>query len=145
MKMANIDHCFDNMFTNPKDSQGVSASVGSAASAINARWFKSVFFRNPWQKTVKASFCTSPTSVRAQEVFQSTFFGGGAGMLRALVWRWKGPVTSNWRISMQHRVNCLSLIMVWTSTSCCHKNRNCLRQWVFQWEFDVCGPQVREG
>lgn len=26
MKMANIDHCFDNMFTNPKDSQGVSNS-----------------------------------------------------------------------------------------------------------------------
>lgn len=24
IKMANIDHCFDNMFTNPKDSQGVS-------------------------------------------------------------------------------------------------------------------------
>lgn len=24
MKMSNIDHCFDNMFTNPKDSQGVS-------------------------------------------------------------------------------------------------------------------------
>lgn len=22
--MSNIDHCFDNMFTNPKDSQGVS-------------------------------------------------------------------------------------------------------------------------
>lgn len=41
MKMANIDHCFDNMFTNPKDSQGVShsqhvfqyASAGSAAPA----------------------------------------------------------------------------------------------------------------
>lgn len=24
MKMSNIDHCFDNMFTNPKDSEGVS-------------------------------------------------------------------------------------------------------------------------
>lgn len=24
MKMANLDHCFDSMFTNPKDSQGVS-------------------------------------------------------------------------------------------------------------------------
>lgn len=44
MKMANIDHCYDSMFTNPKDPQGVSernsrhvleyASVRGAASAV---------------------------------------------------------------------------------------------------------------
>ena len=28
MKMANIDHCFDNMFTNPKDPQGVQTQPG---------------------------------------------------------------------------------------------------------------------
>lgn len=27
MKMANLDNCFDHMFTNPKDSQGVSGSA----------------------------------------------------------------------------------------------------------------------
>lgn len=30
MKMSNIDHCFDNMFTNPKDSQGVSLLKAAA-------------------------------------------------------------------------------------------------------------------
>lgn len=123
MKMANIDHCFDNMFTNPKDSQGVSErNTDMSCNTLqltqqpqpcpDVRWFKSVLCRNLWQKTAKASFCTSVTCVRDREAFQSTFCGGGAGTLRALVWRWKDPVTSNWKISMQHQVNCLSLIMV---------------------------------
>lgn len=30
MKMSNIDHCFDNMFTNPKDTQGVSRFTSEA-------------------------------------------------------------------------------------------------------------------
>ncbi|MEQ2183447.1 Cap-specific mRNA (nucleoside-2'-O-)-methyltransferase 1 [Goodea atripinnis] len=34
MKMANIDHCFDNMFTNPKDSEGVSVSLLMYAKSL---------------------------------------------------------------------------------------------------------------
>lgn len=126
MKMSNIDYCFNHMFTNPKDSQGVSQSWCVALhfcwlrthKPMNGGWNKSLSSRRClWQKTAWASFCTLVTSVQGPEAFQSTFCGRGAGMLRDLGWRWKDPVTSNWKISMQRRVSCLSLITVCASAS----------------------------
>lgn len=85
---------------------------------MNRGWNKSLSScRCLWQKTAWASFCTLATSVQGPEAFQSTFCGRGAGMLRDLGWHWKDPVTSNWKISMQRRVSCLSLIMVCASAS----------------------------
>lgn len=84
---------------------------------MNRWWGKPLSCRYLWQRTVWASFCTSATSVQGREAFQSTFCGRGVGMPRGLAWRWKDPVTSNWKISTQRRVSCLSLIMVCTSTA----------------------------
>lgn len=82
---------------------------------MNRWWDKPLSLcRNLWQRTARASFCTSVTSVRGPEAFQSTYCGRGVGMPRALAWRWKDPVTLNWKISMQRRVSCLSLTMVRT-------------------------------
>lgn len=119
MKMSNIDHCFDNMFTNPKDSQGVSSLcwyvywIRTTQAHINRWWHKPLLLcRNIWRRTARASFCTSVTSVRGPEAFQSTYCGRGVGMPRDLAWRWKDPVTSNWKISMRRPVSCLSPTMV---------------------------------
>lgn len=38
MKMANMDHVFDYMFTNPKDSQGVSSSNFQTAVLSQRMW-----------------------------------------------------------------------------------------------------------
>lgn len=38
MKMANMDHVFDYMFTNPKDYQGVSASNFQTAVLSQRMW-----------------------------------------------------------------------------------------------------------
>lgn len=85
---------------------------------MNRWWGKPLSLcRYLWQRTAWASFFTSVTSVQGREAFQSTFCGRGVGMPRGLAWRWRDPVTSNWKISTQRRVSCLSLIMVCTSTS----------------------------
>lgn len=123
MKMANIDHCFDYMFTNPKDSQGV--SVLHLIHTVLKLWLQNadphkhidqinslILCRNPGWRTTRASFCTLATSVPGPVVFQSTSCGGNAGTLKALGWRWEGRAISNWRISTQRPASCLSLTMV---------------------------------
>ena len=123
MKMANIDQCFDFMFTNPKDSEGVSVERLKCA-VLNFCWItihspvwtggdtKPLIFRNLWRRTARVSFCTLVTSAQGLEAFQSTSCGRDVGMPRALVWHSKDPVTSNWKISTQPRASCLSLITV---------------------------------
>lgn len=150
--MSNIDHCFDNMFTNPKDSQGVSPTelilAQHTQAHMNRWWNKPLSLcRNLWQRTAMASFCTLGTSVLGREAFQSTFCGRGVGMPRGLAWHWKDPVTSNWKIFTQRRVSCLSLIMVCICMSRSGENRNwlCLKWWIIQRKLDLCGSQVRKG
>ena len=140
MKMANLDHCFDHMFTNPKDPKGVSGSkwllmcwtcVASDNTSPHVEMLRPhlcplSFCSYLWQRTVRGSSCTLATCARGPEASQSTSCGGDAGTPKASAWRWKDPVTSNWKISTRRRASCLSPTMVNLRETCTSLPGRCL-------------------
>lgn len=80
---------------------------------MNTCWDEALSLcRNLWQRTARGNCCTSATSARGPAASRSTYCGGGVGMPKGSAWRWKGLVTSNWKISLRRRVSCSSLITV---------------------------------
>lgn len=94
MKMANMDHVFDYMFTNPKDSQGVRPllrlyhQTAKCAVITFLKWL-SVFVcvyacRSPRHEIRKENCCILETCARVQVDSQSTCCGGDAGTPKVL-------------------------------------------------------------
>lgn len=124
VKMANMDSMLDDMFTSPKDANGVSTISGISICGILTLVSSSVlflylhvyiyqcvvFFRNLYWSL--PTFCSSLISARGREVSVSTCCGEPRGTPRDSEWPWKVLVTSNWKTFLQDLLKCLSLIMV---------------------------------
>lgn len=120
MKMSNIDHCFDNMFTNPKDPQGVSHLTLEARCVWSFRcwsWKPGLECRSLWRRSTWASSSTLATCARDLEAFLSTSCGRGVGTPRASAWPWRDLVTSSWKTFSLPPASCSSPTTVDTTSA----------------------------
>lgn len=150
MKMANIDHCFDNMFTNPKDSQGVSDGwyvvqwtfVGSAHTH-NPVWsdgeadFSSV--ESPDKGPGRRAFVFRRRLCRARRLF------GVRSVEKALACKgiWHDAERTLWlqtgRFLRSAEWALRTLLWYEQARHVQREGRNCLRQWMTQWKANLCG------